>query len=966
MNIQSNNIDHVAMTTSISNRNHSNDLLLPFDNNNDILVDQHDGIYAMANDTFFSKRPVGLDEPTKITNNFNYGKIYPDDNTLSTAMLSDHTPLSMLKLQEITPTVDNRKSRKGKVILEEQNTELQTRQDNGQHDMIVKKQGITRKTSIRVRGGNTMRAKSSDSIVIMPDAPLAPITESTLKKHRSGDDKLTMSDPIDKGNRSTPAVAEVTALDQNVGTTAPALKRCTCSWKNCRAYQKAFRDAKHPVFDGVVTIKIFKDHPIGMNYKECLDRTLGVTKEPEWKKQQHNGSVKLFTKYVISKHHFTQSHMEKYDSVAPSNNDHNESSKLRNQNYSFLKPFSVAGAKKYLYKIDPNEVFIQPNDDKGTNNETFYMQCPNVPNEVVKMEFYKALEQVNYLKKNHVEEYVEDKNKAVLQDDIGKPPRSSQKQIMSPKKSNDRQITHISVGNTRGSVVSSIGDVDDDNELGFHDSFNKTRDVDDDDQTVVQIKVKDAENKELKDQLEFMQTQLSVLHDMVSKLQVQHFEQSYANGFGGGGSFSSNFNNSSRNKLSTLNQKKKSVQQQKQQQQYQRRATPAGGSRLMRSQSLEVPDEINVDDDDDSKNDDNNTMSTTDMYSRFGSVDGESQHRKTELLEDDEDEVESDDDDEEEDDLKTVATTGTFVSKYKQILKGSVEDDDDVSASSDDKQEVDTVALTTTNLSNSQQLNSSLLGSMTKQHYVVASDEKISTWEEEQSTSLDEIDQSLRLEDLELSRRNRVQKATKDNLDRSTNSPTRQVTNLTVADPYGEKGKYTGSIDTKTSMPHGYGRLNYEGTGRWYEGDWKYGRWTGRGQLANTDGDLYEGELLDDHKHGYGIMRFADGRIYDGQFKHGQMAKGKMTYKDGSYYDGSWLDGMRHGYGRCVFPDNSVYEGNFVNGEFHGKGKMMWNDNGWYYGDWNMGIMDGFGKEVLPNGSIRHDGKWKKGRPVRV
>jgi hypothetical protein len=41
---------------------------------------------------------------------------------------------------------------------------------------------------------------------------------------------------------------------------------------------------------------------------------------------------------------------------------------------------------------------------------------------------------------------------------------------------------------------------------------------------------------------------------------------------------------------------------------------------------------------------------------------------------------------------------------------------------------------------------------------------------------------------------------------------------LVVTDPYGEQGTYTGSISNATNMPHGYGRLEYDRAGRWYEG----------------------------------------------------------------------------------------------------------------------------------------------------
>lgn len=63
--------------------------------------------------------------------------------------------------------------------------------------------------------------------------------------------------------------------------------------------------------------------------------------------------------------------------------------------------------------------------------------------------------------------------------------------------------------------------------------------------------------------------------------------------------------------------------------------------------------------------------------------------------------------------------------------------------------------------------------------------------------------------------------------------------------------------------------------------------------------------------------------------------------------------------------DGSRYEGESVNNYFEGKGKMVWEDGGYYEGEWAQGEIDGYGKEVRPDGSIRHQGLWSNGFPVR-
>jgi len=191
------------------------------------------------------------------------------------------------------------------------------------------------------------------------------------------------------------------------------------------------------------------------------------------------------------------------------------------------------------------------------------------------------------------------------------------------------------------------------------------------------------------------------------------------------------------------------------------------------------------------------------------------------------------------------------------------------------------------------------------------------------------------------------------------------VENREILDPYGEKGVYSGAMSKSTGMPNGRGLLEYEKTGRWCEGDWIHGRLTGNGRLSNGGGDFYEGGLKHDHFHGTGVMRFADGRVFEGEFIKGQMILGKMTYQDGSIYNGSWVDSTRHGKGTCIFVDGSVYEGEFKEGHFHGQGQMTWNDGGFYIGKWCEGEMHGCGKEVRADGTLRHEGEWLHGQPIR-
>ncbi len=197
-----------------------------------------------------------------------------------------------------------------------------------------------------------------------------------------------------------------------------------------------------------------------------------------------------------------------------------------------------------------------------------------------------------------------------------------------------------------------------------------------------------------------------------------------------------------------------------------------------------------------------------------------------------------------------------------------------------------------------------------------------------------------------------------------------EVVNTECIDAYNTRGIYSGTVQRATQMPHGRGKMVYHkggsAGGRYYEGDWHVGHWHGYGIIRDADGSVYKGQVVNDLKEGIGSMKFSDGRVFQGEFRQDEACKGTMSYVDGAQYKGELHHGNRHGFGVYRFADGSYYEGESVMNLFEGKGKMTWSDGGWYQGDWSRGEIHGFGMEYRPDGSLRHDGRWIKGVPIRT
>lgn len=64
-----------------------------------------------------------------------------------------------------------------------------------------------------------------------------------------------------------------------------------------------------------------------------------------------------------------------------------------------------------------------------------------------------------------------------------------------------------------------------------------------------------------------------------------------------------------------------------------------------------------------------------------------------------------------------------------------------------------------------------------------------------------------------------------------------------------------------------------------------------------------------------GLYIWKDGERYEGEWKDGKFhGKGIKTLPDGTVFDGEWFEGRPFGSGMCKYPDGAKYTGNWLNG----------------------------------------------------
>ena len=137
-------------------------------------------------------------------------------------------------------------------------------------------------------------------------------------------------------------------------------------------------------------------------------------------------------------------------------------------------------------------------------------------------------------------------------------------------------------------------------------------------------------------------------------------------------------------------------------------------------------------------------------------------------------------------------------------------------------------------------------------------------------------------------------------------------------------------------------------SGHSYDGDWVDDKRHGRGTYTYASGDRYDGALRDDKFNGTGTFVFASGNVFSGEFRDNKRVTGRYVLACGDTFEGAW----KHD-------------------KFHGDGVYVLAAGGSYAGLWRRGkIHPGTGRVTLPDGRVLTDraavlGAWRDLCPRR-
>lgn len=178
-----------------------------------------------------------------------------------------------------------------------------------------------------------------------------------------------------------------------------------------------------------------------------------------------------------------------------------------------------------------------------------------------------------------------------------------------------------------------------------------------------------------------------------------------------------------------------------------------------------------------------------------------------------------------------------------------------------------------------------------------------------------------------------------------------------------------------------------------YDGEWKEGKFSGKGKAYPNEGELagytLDGNFLNGKANGFGISYKSDGtKEYEGEWKDFKYdGKGILYLFGKKSYEGGWQKGLMNGYGVIYEPNGQKdsegyfkdaklnglgkkyvngkmkYEGEFADGEPNGTG-IAYDDNGKkiYEGSMVRGVAYGNGISYKKNGMKEHEGIFVEGK----
>ena len=127
-------------------------------------------------------------------------------------------------------------------------------------------------------------------------------------------------------------------------------------------------------------------------------------------------------------------------------------------------------------------------------------------------------------------------------------------------------------------------------------------------------------------------------------------------------------------------------------------------------------------------------------------------------------------------------------------------------------------------------------------------------------------------------------------------------------------------------------------------------------KIIYSNGDVYEGEVVDGERNGFGVYSRVDknsfgGIVFEGNWCKNQRVGGmKVIAKNGATMEGDYGGENWDGTGHAYLSLGERYEGSFRDGKYEGRGSIQYRNGDRYTGEFSNGTRQGSGECKFANG----------------
>ncbi|CAD8161674.1 unnamed protein product [Paramecium octaurelia] len=147
----------------------------------------------------------------------------------------------------------------------------------------------------------------------------------------------------------------------------------------------------------------------------------------------------------------------------------------------------------------------------------------------------------------------------------------------------------------------------------------------------------------------------------------------------------------------------------------------------------------------------------------------------------------------------------------------------------------------------------------------------------------------------------------------------------------------------KNGVRNGIGKQHWLTNGNYLESVWADDKANGPARMIYSNGDVFEGHLIENKANGFGIFRNKKKEVRGFWVDNRLQGNGLEVRKNGIKYEGQFKCGIIDGRGQYTFPDGRIYRGQVKQGMMHGEGLMTWPDYSYFKGEFRNNHIKGYG-----------------------